>query len=109
VRHQNLAEHFRSNITDFVRRFANVHAALKSVLETALAAPAGVDLCLNNNIDIAELARDLLCLIERRRYSAARCSHIEFLQQLFGLIFVDVHSQKRRLSIRRLSISVKVE
>jgi hypothetical protein len=41
--------------------------------------------------DIAQLTRDLLRFIECRRDSAARCSNIEFLQQLFGLIFVDVH------------------
>jgi hypothetical protein len=35
----------------------------------------------------------LLRFIERRRDSAARCSHIEFPQQLFGLIFVDVHRE----------------
>ena len=29
-----------------------------------LAAPAGVDLCLNNNVDIAQLMRDLLRFIE---------------------------------------------
>src|SRR5262249_12523381 len=41
----------------------------------------------------AQLTRDLFRFIERRRDSAARCSHIEFLQQLFGLIFVDIHSE----------------
>ena len=103
MRHQNLAEHFRSNITNFVRRFANVHATLKPVLESALAASASMDLCLNNNIDIAKLARDLLRVIECRRDSAARCSHIEFLQQLFGLMFVDVH---RQLTIVRYVILI---
>jgi hypothetical protein len=54
-------------------------------LKVPLPASAGVDLCLNNNIDIAQLTRDLLRFIECRRDSAARCSHIEFLQQLLWL------------------------
>src|SRR5262249_54009111 len=77
--------------TDFVRRFANVHAALKAIFEGPFAASASMNLCLHNNIDIAQLMRDLLRFIERRRDSPARCSHIEFLQQLFGLIFVNIH------------------
>ena len=93
MRHQNLPEHFRRNITDFIRRFTNVHAALKSVLEATLAASAGVDLCLNNNIDIAQFTRDLLCFIECCCDSAACRRHIELLQQLFRLIFVDVHRE----------------
>jgi hypothetical protein len=68
-----------------------VHAALKSVSESAFAATASVDLCLNNNINVAQFTRDLLRFIQCRRDSAARCSYIELLQQLFGLIFVDVH------------------
>ena len=70
-----------------------MYAALKSILETALAAPAGVNLRFNYNIAIAQFTRDLLRFIECRRDSAARCSDIEFLQQLFGLIFVDVHRE----------------
>jgi hypothetical protein len=63
----------------------------------------------NNNIDIAQLTRDLLCLIECLCDSAARRSHIEFLQQFFRLMFVDVHPEKAASSVRRLSISESVE
>jgi hypothetical protein len=72
-----------------------VHAAFKPIFETSFTASTGMDLCLNNNIDIAQFTRDLLRFIERRRDSAAGRSHIKFLQQLFGLIFVDVHSQTK--------------
>ena len=68
-----------------------MHTALEPILKTALTPSTCVDLCLNNNINIAQLTRDLLCFIERGRDSAARRGHIEFLQQLFGLIFVDIH------------------
>ncbi len=86
-----------------------MHAAFKSVFESSLAAPARMDLCFNNNINIAELSRDLLCLIECGSHSAARRSDIELLQQFFGLMFVDVHPENAAFSVRRLSISERVE
>jgi hypothetical protein len=52
-----------------------------------------MDLSFNNNVDIAQFSCDLLRFIESGRDSAARRRHIEFLQQLFGLKFVDVHRE----------------
>jgi hypothetical protein len=53
-----------------------------------------MDLRFDDNFDITELARDLFRFIERRRdFTSCRCD-IEPLQQLLGLIFVNVHLQE---------------
>ena len=96
MRHQHFAKHFRSNFAHFLRCFANMNATFESVFERSLAAAAGVNLRLHDNLDVSELARDLFRFIECRCNFASRRRHIEFLQQLSGLIFVNVH----RLSLR---------
>jgi len=63
-----------------------------------------MNLGLNNNPNIAQLTGDLLCLVQCGRDSAARRRHIEFLQQLFGLMFVNVHDKERRSPVRRFWI-----
>jgi hypothetical protein len=66
-----------------------------------------VNLRLNNNIDIAEFTRDLFRLLKGRRDPAPRSRDVEFLQQLFGLVFVNVHRQGAAVSSPPLSISAK--
>src|SRR6266403_4232855 len=96
--YQNLPEHFRGDFPYFFRRLANVDSAFESILEHSLASPARMNLCLNDNIDIAELARDVFCFIERRGDFTSRRCYIESLQQLPGLIFVNVHLQGAAVS-----------
>src|SRR6266513_8954 len=65
-----------------------------------------MDLRFVDNFDIAELARDLFRFIEGRRDFTRRRGDIELLQQLLGLIFVNVHSrsgvpQHRRYRFQR--------
>src|SRR5262245_59872267 len=93
MRHEHLAEHLRRNFTNFLRRPANLNPALESILESSFAPSARVNLCFNDNIDIAQLTCDLLSLVEGRCDSATRGGHIELLQQLFGLMFLDVHRE----------------
>jgi hypothetical protein len=84
-----------------------MYTTLESILECALAPSTGVNLRLNNNIDIAEFTRDLFRLVKGRRDPPARGRYIEFLQQLFGLVFVNVHRQGAAVSSPPLSISVR--
>src|SRR6266508_65393 len=83
-----------------------MHAPFESVRECALAASAGVNLRFNDDIDIAEFPRDLLRLVKGRRDSAWCSRYIEFLQQFFGLVFVNIHRQRAAVS-GALSISGK--
>src|SRR6266480_5529132 len=75
-----------------------MYTTFESILERALAPSTGVNLRLNNNIDIAEFTRDLFCFIKARRNPPLGGRYIEFLQQLFGLVFVNVHPQGAAVS-----------
>jgi hypothetical protein len=75
-----------------------MYTTLESIPERALAPSAGVNLRLNNNIDITEFTRDLFRLVKARCDPPARGRYIEFLQQLFGLVFVNVHRQEAAVS-----------
>ena len=77
-----------------------MNAALESILECPLSSSAGVNLRLNDKIDTSQLARDLLYFIECRGDFASRGRHIEFLEQLLGLILVNVHSQNARAEVQ---------
>jgi hypothetical protein len=66
-----------------------------------------MNLRLNNNIYIAEFTRDLFRLVKGRRDPASRGRYVEFLQELFGLVFVNVHRQGAAVSSPPLSISAK--
>jgi hypothetical protein len=96
--YQNLPEHFRGDFPHFFRRLANVDSAFESIPELSLTSAARMNLCLNDNINIAELARDVFCFIERRGDFTSRRCNIEPLQQLPGLIFVNVHLQRATVS-----------
>ncbi len=52
-----------------------------------------MNLRFDDDIDIAEFARDLLRLVRGRRNPPSRSRYIEFLQQFFGLVFVNIHRQ----------------
>src|SRR4026209_2087006 len=83
-----------------------MHSSFEAVGECALAASAGVNLRFNHNIDIAEFARHLLRLLKARRNPPSGVGAIEFLQQCFGLVFVNIHRQGTAVS-GPLSISGK--
>jgi hypothetical protein len=93
MRDQALAEHFFGSFPDFFRSLSNVHSAFESILELPLASAAGMNLCFNDNFNVAKLARDLFRFIERRGDFASRRCDIEFLQQLPGLVLVNIHLQ----------------
>jgi hypothetical protein len=84
-----------------------MYTTLESILELALAPSTRVNLRLNNNIDVAEFTRDLFRLVKGRRDPPSRCRYIEFLQQVFGLVFVNVHRQGAAVSSPPLSILAK--
>ena len=84
-----------------------MNAAFESILECPLSPSAGVNLRLHDKsasrtdsscgeVDTSQLARDLLYFIECRGDFASRGRHIEFLEQLLGLILVNVHLFCRR-------------
>src|SRR5262249_22175580 len=58
----------------------------------AHAAPAGVDLRLDDEQWRTEIARSLDRLLDRKGRMSARHRHAEFPQHRLGLIFVDVHA-----------------
>ncbi len=68
-----------------------MHAAFESVFESPLPSPAGVNLRFHRQIDISQFARDCFRFIRRCRDLSARCGDAEFLQQLLGLILVNIH------------------
>src|SRR5262249_13434581 len=72
--------------------FAPVLPRLHQLDATGLAAPAGVDLRLDDEQWRTEIARSLDRLLDREGRMSARHRHAEFLQHRLGLIFVDVHA-----------------
>ena len=95
---QNLTEHFCGDIAHVRWSLADMHSALESVRERTLATSASVNLSFNDNLNIAQLACDLLSLVECRSDPPAGSSYVEFLQQFFGLVFVNVHRQGAAVS-----------
>jgi hypothetical protein len=97
VRHQSLSQHFLRNFARFLSRFHDVNAAFESVFKRPLASPARVhlrfddDVCCPSRTGTNQLARDRFRFIGRRRYFAASGGDTELLQELLGLILVDVH------------------
>jgi hypothetical protein len=77
--YEDLPKHLRNDFPYFFRRLANVDSAFESIPEHSLASAARMNLCLNDNIDIAELARDVFCFIERRGNFTSRRRYIESL------------------------------
>ena len=101
MRDQDLTQHLCRDLAHFRRRLANMYAAFESVGERALAAAAGVNLRFDDDINITEFARDLLRFIKCRCDHSSGSGYIEFLQQFFGLVFVNVHWQEAAVSCRR--------
>ena len=91
MRDQSLPEHLRRNFARFLRRFDEMHAAFESVFESPLSAPAGVDLRLDDDVDLSKLARDRFRFVRRRRNFSARRGDAEFFEQLLRLILVNIH------------------
>src|SRR6266699_4510584 len=91
---------------------AHVLLRLDQLDAAGLAAPAGVDLRLDDEQRRAEIARSLDRLLDRKRRMPARHRHAEFPQHRLGLIFVDVHADpylsrmQRTRSVYALSASL---
>src|SRR6266403_2902315 len=102
MRDQGLAEHFLRNFARFLRRFDDVHSAFESVLEGPLPSSTSVDLRFDHKtairtdsscgkVDISQFTRACFGFVGRRRDSPTRGGNVEFLEQLFGLILVNIH------------------
>jgi hypothetical protein len=91
VRYEDLTQHLCCDVAHIRWTLANMHPAFKSVFEHAFTAPASMNLRFNDHINVAELTRDLFRLVNARRDPASRGRYIEFLEQFFGLVFVNVH------------------
>src|SRR5690606_23248620 len=91
---ERVAQHLLSEGAHLVDRLGEANTALVTcgrLLELALAAPAGMALCL----DYPHRARELLGrrdgFIYREGRVSGRCRDPILPEQLFGLVFVDVH------------------
>ena len=91
VRHERLAEHFARDLLRLLRGVHDVHAAFEAIFEGALAAAAGMNLGLHHEARAADLARGFACLLGRAGDDAFGGGDAEFIKQLLGLVFVDVH------------------
>ena len=83
-------------LAHLVDRMGEPDAALGAVakfLELALAAAAGVDLRLHDPQRPGKLLRGLDRFLDAHRGIARGHRHAELREQLFGLIFVDVHGR----------------
>ena len=73
-----------------------MHAALESVGESSLPAPAGVNLRFHHQIARSPSSRAICSASSAVRGDlSARSRGAKFLQQLFRLIFVNVHVGRR--------------
>ena len=93
-RHQRVAEHFLRMAFNFVERKCEPHAALRicgQFLELALAASAGMDLCLDDIQRSGQLFGGSDGFLNRKRGMTVGHGDPVFLEQFLGLVFVDVH------------------
>ncbi len=89
VGHQRLPQERRRGRLGLLERLAQLHAA-------RLAAPAGVDLCLDHDERRLELAPGLLDVGDALALAPLGHAHAELLEQLLGLELVDLHRGARR-------------
>jgi len=104
---QRLPKHLPCDLARFFRRFAKVDAALESIRECPFPSPTRVNLRFHHNLSRCDFARDLFCFLWRRGHFAARCRDPEFLQQLFGLIFVNIHCRRSTTKRGTFAHSIK--
>ena len=95
VRHEHLAEHLGSEVASLGRGVAKMHAALEAVLERPLAASACVDLGLDDDLS-SELRSNGLGFIRSKSNRSGLGREAKFGEKLTRLVFVDVHSGKRK-------------
>jgi hypothetical protein len=94
-----LPEHLGRDIAHFLGRLAEMHAAFKAIGESSFPAPAGVDLSFHDQLAAAQIFRRALRFGRAAGRFSRRCRDPEFLQQLLGLVLVNIHSRiKRSLS-----------
>jgi hypothetical protein len=101
--HKRLAKHLARDIARFGRRFHEVDASFESVSESPLPASSGVHLRFHDQIVRAEFARDLFRFRGGLSHPTARRGSAKFLQQLFRLIFVNVHAVSRASDVLQLA------
>ena len=85
MRDQRAPKNARRFLLDIVDRFHDLDAA-------GLAAPAGVNLRLDDPYRAAEILRGLLGFGDAHRGEAARHRYAEFRENRFALVLVDVHA-----------------
>ena len=94
-RDEGLAEHVLGEVHGLIDRFGQFDAALEAVLEGALAPPAGVDLGLDHRQGVSgseDLFGRCFGLGDGLAGLTGGNGDPVLLEQLFGLVLVDVHS-----------------
>jgi hypothetical protein len=100
MRDKGLPEHLCCDIAHFLGRLAQMHAAFKTVGERPFPSPAGVDLRFHDQLAAAQIFRRALRLGGASRRFTRRRGDAKFLQQLLGLVLVNIHPRiKRSLSL----------
>jgi ferredoxin-like protein FixX len=84
LRYENAAQHL-------VGVFANLVHCSRKLYAACLAAPTGVDLCLDDPKVTTEFLRCLDCGVRRVSRNAARYRDAVFGKQPLGLVFVKIH------------------
>ncbi len=96
VGNEGLAEHFRGEIAGFGRGFAKMDTALEAVFKRTLAAAAGVDLGFDDEIFACERGGDFFGFLGSGGDAAGAVGDAVFIEEFFGLVFVDVHQVVKR-------------
>jgi hypothetical protein len=91
MRYQHFTQHLCRNIADFSRTSPNMYSPFETVFECPFATSSSVNLRFHDNLDVAKFTRYLFCLIHSRGDPATGSRYVEFLQQFFGLVFVNIH------------------
>jgi len=92
--YQRIAEHFLGigfHVFDALRQAYAAFRIGTQFGELALAAAAGVNLCLHDVKRSGQLLRTLHGLFDRQRGMPCRDADAVFREQFLGLVFVDVH------------------
>ena len=92
--HKRLTKHFTGDFLSFCSRVNHMNAAFESILESALASAAGVNLGFDHQAGSAKFCGDLASFLSCLCDFAGRCGDTVFCEEFFGLIFVDVHGGK---------------
>ena len=92
---EGLVEHFPGELSRLCGALDEMHSALEAVLEMAFSAPARMDLRLDHKFRPREFLCGRCRLLRRTGDFPLRTGDLETVEELFGLVFVDVHRSGR--------------